>query len=358
MQMSLKTDSRDRQHKSVSAKVDSRLLFFDRLQSVTERVLTLRRKSRRIKKEKQKAKNVVMDWVEAFLWAAGVVLLINQYLFQAYQIPSGSMINTLLIGDRIFVNKIIYGPELLPGVAKLPSPVTPKRNDVIIFENPSYISRGPVFDVAQRIIYMLTLSFVDIDRDESGQPKAHFLIKRAVGTGGDWFVIDRRNMRIRPAGGSQLVNEKDFNAKKGYTHAISRLMDEKDYPALEASGRAAGYKDMGLPVPASLQALSSAAASIRYPDYLAQEKARLEVIRGVKPEAEGYSKQLARLNQGWYVPESRILPLGDNRDNSRDGRYFGPVKSSKILGRGSIIYWPGDFRERRFPALERLGSIK
>jgi signal peptidase I len=150
--------------------------FFDTIQGLTEGCLSRRKRIKRIKKEKQRAKNPVLDWIEAFLWAAGVVLLINQYFFQAYQIPSGSMIDTLLIKDRIFVNKIIYGPELLPGMAKLPSPIKPKRNDVIIFENPSYISQGPVFDIAQRIIYMLTLSLVDIDRDESGDPKVHFLI--------------------------------------------------------------------------------------------------------------------------------------------------------------------------------------
>ena len=332
--------------------------FFDRLRLLTERYLTFRRKNKRIKKEKQKAKNFIVDWIEAFLWAAGVVLLINQYLFQAYQIPSGSMIDTLLIGDRIFVNKIVYGPELLPGLGKLPSPVKPKRNDIIIFENPSYISRGPVFDVAQRIIYMLTLSLVDIDRDENGQPKAHFLIKRAVGMGGDRFVSERGSLRIRPAGESRWLDEKVFNEYRNYAHNISRLMNEKDYSALEASGRAAAYRDMGLQAPASLSALSSAAASIRYPDYLAHEKARLEVLRGAYPHETRYSVLLARLSQGWYVPESRILPLGDNRDNSRDGRYFGPVRSSKILGRASVIYWPGDLRARRFVALDRFGSIK
>ena len=336
----------------------SQVSFLDRLQNLTESYLSSRRRSRRIKKEKQKAKNVVLDWIEAFLWAAGVVLLINQYLFQAYQIPSGSMIDTLLIGDRIFVNKIIYGPELLPGLGKLPSPIIPRRNDIIIFENPSYISRGPVFDIAQRIIYMLTLSMVDIDRDENGEPKAHFLIKRAVGVGGDWFIADRGNMRLRPAGESRWIDEKDFCALKGMKHNVSRLMDESAYPALEAAGRAAAYNDLGLGIPLSLQSIAYRAASINYPDLIAHEKARLEVLRGAYPHDARYSMVLARHNRGIYVPEARILPLGDNRDNSRDGRYFGPVKRSKILGRGSIIYWPGDFRRRRFDALPRFGFIR
>ena len=332
--------------------------FFNSLQFLTESYLSHRKRSKRIKKEKQKAKNVIVDWIEAFLWAAGVVLLINQYLFQAYQIPSGSMIDTLLIGDRIFVNKVVYGPELLPGLGKLPSPVKPKRNDIIIFENPSYISRGLVFDVAQRVIYMLTLSFVDIDKDEQGQPKAHFLIKRAVGMGGDWFVSERGNLQLRLAGESRWIPEEEFRSLRGMKHNVSRLVNEEDYTAIEAAGTAAGYADLQLPIPPLLVSRASQAAALMYPDSFAYNKARLELLRGAYPHESRYSTFLSRLNQGWYVPESRILPLGDNRDNSRDGRYFGPVKSSKILGRGSLIYWPGDFRARRYAALARLGLIK
>jgi signal peptidase I len=332
--------------------------FFDRLQTLTEKYLTYRKRSKRIKKEKQQKKNVLLDWLEAFLWAAGMVLLINQYLFQAYQIPSGSMIGTLLIGDRVFVNKIIYGPELLPGLGKIPSPIKPGRNDIIIFENPSYFSLGPAFDIVQRIIYMLTLSMVDIDKDENGEPKAHFLIKRAAGVGGDWLIQDRGNMRIRPAGESRWTDEREFNALKGITHNISRLMVESAYPALEAAGRAAAYRDLGLEVPPSLRSLASQAGSIRLPDLIAHEKARLEILRGAYPHESGYSASLARHNQGIYVPETRILPMGDNRDNSRDGRSFGAVMKSKILGKGSVIYWPGDFGSRRFAALERFGFFK
>ncbi|WP_041611532.1 signal peptidase I [Treponema primitia] len=314
--------------------------FFDQLQVFTEGCLSRRQRKRRIRKEKSRAKNPVLDWIEAFLWAAGVVLLINQYLFQAYQIPSGSMIDTLLIKDRIFVNKIIYGPELLPGVFKLPSPIKPKRNDVIIFENPSYISRGPAFDIAQRIIYMLTLSMVDIDKDESGDPKVHFLIKRAVGMGGDRFITENGELNIRFAGEDRWMPEREYNAGRGLKHKLSRLMDEDAYPALKAAGRAAALMDLGLPVSGELSEAAAGVNKLRYPDYLAHERARLELIRGAYPQENRYRTLLARHTQGWYVPPGRILPLGDNRDNSRDGRYFGPVRESKILGKGSLIYWP------------------
>jgi signal peptidase I len=135
-------------------------------------------------------------------------------------------------------------------------------------------------------------------------------------------------------------------------------MDESAYPALEAAGKAAAYRDLGLDVPQALQAEAAQAASIGYPDFFAHEKARLEVLRGAFPNESRYSVLLARHNQGIYVPESRILPLGDNRDNSRDGRYFGPVKSTKILGRAWINYWPGDLNTRRIASNGRFGAIK
>jgi len=314
--------------------------FFDSLQTFTEAILTRRRRAQRIKREKQKTKNPVLDWIEAFVWAAGMVLLANQYLLQAYVIPSGSMINTLLIGDRIFVNKFIYGPELLPGFAKLPSPIKPARNDIIIFENPSYISRGLVFDIAQRIIFMLTISLVDIDRDEVGQPRAHFLIKRAVGMAGDRFIMEKGEMKIRFAGDDRWTDEREYAAARGWKHNISRLMEKDQYPALEAAGKAAAWQDLGLSVPERLQQSASSANNIRYPDFLAHEKARLETLRYAMPHDRRYAKELAKRSLGWYVPEGRMLPLGDNRDNSRDGRYFGPVRLSKVLGKGAAVFWP------------------
>ncbi len=322
--------------------------FFDRIQLITENYLTRRKTRHRVKKEKHQARNPVLDWLLAFLWAAGMVLLANQYLVQAYRIPSGSMIDTLNIGDHVFVNKLVYGPELLPGVLKLPSLIKPKRNDIIIFENPSYISRGPVFDIAQRILYMLTLSIVDIDRDESGDPKVHFLIKRAVGQAGDRLVMENGNMRILFAGENTWVDEDDYNSARGMKHNVSRIMRQDQYPALAAAGQVAALTDAGLPIGEKLLASAEQTRNIQAPDFIAHEEARLETLRKLIPSEKRYSARLARQKLGWYVPEGRVLPLGDNRDNSRDGRYFGPVRVSKVLGKGMIIYWP----------LRRIGNIK
>ena len=314
--------------------------FFDRVQVITESYLTRRKRLQRVKKEKRQAKNPVVDWIEAFLWAAGMVLLINQYLVQAYRIPSGSMIDTLNIGDHVFVNKIVYGPELLPGILKHSSPIKPKRNDIIIFENPSYISKGPVFDIAQRVIYMLTVSIVDIDREVTGEPRVHFLIKRAVGVAGDRFVMENGDMRIKFAGEDRWVDESDYVRRRGWKHNISRIMKQEQYKALAAAGQEAAFVDLGLPMSAELTSAAADARSLRAPDFIALEKARLETLKRLTPHDKRYTTLLARHRLGWYIPEGRVFPMGDNRDNSRDGRYFGSVKISRVLGKGMIIYWP------------------
>jgi len=336
---------KDSKHTARAANIN----FFDRVQAITENFLTSRARIKREKKEKRKAKNPLIDWLEAFLWAACMVLLINQYLVQAYRIPSGSMIDTLNIGDHVFVNKIVYGPELLPGFLKLPSPVLPKRNDIIIFESPAYISRGTVFDVAQRIIYMLTLSLVDIDRDESGQQRVHFLIKRAAGQGGDRFKIENGEMKVRFAGETRWVDERQYNVQRGWNHNISRLVEKEQYPILEAAGTARGWIDFGLPLSEGLISTVSQIEKYQYGDSFAYHKARLETLRKAAVHDSRYAALYSREHRlGWYVPEGRVLPLGDNRDSSNDGRNFGPVKISKVLGNGMVIYWP----------MKRIGNIR
>ncbi|MDR0383387.1 MAG: signal peptidase I [Spirochaetaceae bacterium] len=314
--------------------------FFDTVQAVTEAYLSRCRRIRREKQEKQRKKHPVIDWIEAFLWAACVVLLINQYFFQAYQIPSGSMIDTLLIGDRIFVNKLIYGPELLPGLGKLASPVKPARNDIIIFENPAYSSQGTAFDIAQRVIYMLTVSLVDIDRDQAGNPKAHFLIKRAVGMGGDHFISRRGEMFVRFNGENRVVSEREYNERRGWKHRITRLVDEDSYEAAELAGVAAAWFDMRALPTQEMMAAVEAFNGQRYSDMNTFNLHWLETSAAAFPHEKRYGEQLARRRQGWYVPKNYTLPLGDNRDNSHDGRYFGPVRTAKVLGKGAFIYWP------------------
>jgi signal peptidase I len=306
----------------------------------TEAFLSYRKRKRRRKHEKLKKKNVILDWIEAFLWAAAVVLVVNQYVLQAYQIPTGSMIDTLLEQDRVFVNKFVYGPELLPGLMKLPGLARPERNEVIIFENPAYLSRGPVFEILQRIIYMVTLSTVDINRDEFGRPRAQFLIKRAVGVEHDRFRMRDGTLEIRPHGEPEWMTEARFQEIAGITYPVNRLMDPGSYPVLKQAGIAAGYRDLGIPAGFSTEDALSAANRVRYPDGFYIDMWRTQLRFSVNPHDTRLRSRSQVYEMGWYVPENRVFTLGDNRDNSLDARSFGPVHENRVLGKGMIKYWP------------------
>jgi signal peptidase I len=74
------------------------------------------------------------DWAKSIAVALVVWLILRTFLIQAFRIPSGSMENTLLIGDFLFVNKALYGAEV-PLIHKhLPAFREPRRNDVVVFD--------------------------------------------------------------------------------------------------------------------------------------------------------------------------------------------------------------------------------
>jgi signal peptidase I len=323
------------------------------LQEGTERFLSWRKRRRLIRKEKQKQKNPILDWVEAILSAVLIVLLINQFLVQAYQIPSQSMVPTLLIGDRIFVNKLVYGPELLPGIMKIRGFRQPRRGEIIIFENPSYIPIGPVKDILQRIIYMLTLSMVDIDRDEFGNPKHHFLIKRAIGMPGDRIRTVLGNVEVRPPGLGRWLPEAELKKALGMRYPVRRTFSAEEYQYFREAGIALGLLDARLQPSSDQEQAAGRYFSINRSDdgtvswrqralvdniYL--ETWRYRTLYALRPDSMLFQTQWRQLEQGWYVPEARVFPMGDNRDDSRDARYFGPVRIDKVLGRAMFRYWP------------------
>ena len=221
------------------------------LVGVTERYLSWRRRRRIRRKIRQQRKNPILDWAEAIGSAILIVLLINQFLLQAYRIPSESMVPTLLVGDRIFVNKVIFGPELVPGAVKLPSPRTPRRGEVIIFENPTYAPVGPLMDLLQRVIYMATLSIVNIDTDEQGRPRAHFLIKRAIGMPGDRIRLQDGSIEIKVGGAGPWIPERELMQQLGLPYSVSRLFPEQSYPDLRRTAVARVRAAAGMAVSAA-----------------------------------------------------------------------------------------------------------
>ena len=76
------------------------------------------------------------EWVKSFLVAFGLFLVLRMFLVEAFRIPTGSMENTLLIGDFLLVNKAVYGATIPLTSARTPAFAQPARGDIVIFAPP------------------------------------------------------------------------------------------------------------------------------------------------------------------------------------------------------------------------------
>jgi len=127
-------------------------------------------------------KGALRENIEAIVVAVILALFIRTFVVQAFKIPSGSMKETLLIGDHILVNKFIYGIKA-PFIKKtLVSIGEPQRDDIIVFEFPE-------------------------------DPSKDF-IKRVVGTPGD--IIEIRNKKVFINGELKISDHSVFKDPKVY----------------------------------------------------------------------------------------------------------------------------------------------
>ena len=133
----------------------------------------------------------IVDWIDALVQAIFMVLLIQIFIFQLYVIPSESMVPYFLIGDRVFVFKTLSGPKFPLSDVGLPEFKKYKRGDVVVFRNPHYSldRKSEVKTVVSQILYMLTLTAVNINVDENGELKADPLVKRLCGLPGEQLVL-------------------------------------------------------------------------------------------------------------------------------------------------------------------------
>ncbi|WP_022853014.1 signal peptidase I [Thermodesulfatator atlanticus] len=106
----------------------------------------------------------IWDWVKTIVLALLLALFIRTFFVQAFKIPSGSMIPTLLIGDHILVNKFIYGVRNPITREVWIKGRTPQRRDIIVFIFPKdrkldFIKRviglpGEIVEIRNKIVYI------------------------------------------------------------------------------------------------------------------------------------------------------------------------------------------------------------
>ncbi|MEP7012103.1 MAG: signal peptidase I [Acidobacteriota bacterium] len=97
--------------------------------------------------DKNPPKSLFREYAEAFVIAAIFLRFANTFVVQTFYIPSGSMENTLLVGDHLFVNRFIFGPDT-PGLGKLLPGRLIHRGDIVVFRSP----QDPKLDLVKRCI--------------------------------------------------------------------------------------------------------------------------------------------------------------------------------------------------------------
>lgn len=92
--------------------------------------------------------SAIREWVESIVVAFVLAMFIRTFFIQAFKIPSGSMIPTLLVGDRLMVNKLRYGPKVPFTRQRLPGLGEMQRGEVIVFVFPD----DPKRDFIKRLV--------------------------------------------------------------------------------------------------------------------------------------------------------------------------------------------------------------
>ncbi|HEY0963383.1 MAG TPA: signal peptidase I [Pseudomonadales bacterium] len=198
--------------------------------------------------------SVPVEYAKSFFPILFAVLVLRSFLFEPFQIPTGSMIPTLNIGDFIVVNKFSYGLRLPVTGTKIVPIGEPKRGDVMVFippHDPNYFIKRVIGLPGEHVRYADNTIYID------GEP----LPQDEVGVIRDLGVQHSR----------ETVG--------GITHDIYT------------------------------------AASQRFP----------RVYDWLPPE-------------GAVIPEGHYFMMGDNRDNSSDSRYWGPVSEDRIVGKAVAVW--------------------
>ena len=108
-------------------------------------------------------KKIIWEYAKAIITALILAMLIRTYIIQAFKIPSGSMIPTLLVGDHILVNKFLYGTKIPFSGKRAFMFKKPERGDIIVFKYPE----NPDKDFIKRVVA------IEGDVIESKNKKVH-----------------------------------------------------------------------------------------------------------------------------------------------------------------------------------------
>ena len=243
-------------------------------------------------------------WLEYTAGLFGVIALVfvlRSFIVEPFRIPSGSMLPNLYVGDFILVNKYTYGLRLPIGNQTIVPMNSPKKGDVVVFQFPP-------------------------DKSQS-------YIKRVVGAPGDVVRYENKVLTVNGQTYQQMPK--------------SGIIPDAEYPT---------YPNSNKPVLGVIMTKAAEEGAVTH-DILTIEKQPTINPSGLSEYP--FSKNTSACtyfpnNTGMEckVPAGQYLMMGDNRDNSTDGRYWGFVPEQNIIGKAYFVWM-------NFSHLSRIGtSIK
>jgi signal peptidase I len=236
-------------------------------------------------------KSTAREYFESFVITLVMALFGMTFILQAVTVPTGSMQNTILIGDYLLVNKFIF----TPGGHELP--FLPQREiergDVIVFKYPGN-KLHPKMDEAH---------------GASATPYQVNYVKRVIGLPGETVEFRDDHVYIN---GELLPEHRIMGDANDNVSALTTREFEERTPDQKWS--------------------------VYYSEDSLDEISRLGHLS--RERTRGYEFGFA--NKTMVVPPNSFFCMGDSRDNSEDSRYWGFVPRELIVGRAMFVYWSCD----------------
>jgi signal peptidase I len=245
-------------------------------------------------------RTIFREYFESLVVTAIMALFGMTFILQAVKVPTGSMQNTIIIGDHLLVNKFIFAPG--PNMPFLPQREI-RRGDIIVFKYPGKYQGDPRFRDNEEVD----------DTLPNNTPYKTNYVKRVIGLPGD-------HIEVR---GVQVI----INGQPLEEHRVAALNPpDRDNPDTSGDEKGAPLtNEKGVPL---VDANAPSPEGLGYNVYW-------------RPKSLEISPHIAH-GEEFDVPEGHYFVMGDNRDNSQDSRYWGFVPRSAIIGRAMFVYWSYD----------------
>jgi len=297
-------------------------------------------------KKNMTLKEKIIDNIYVILSAYAIAFVIRLFIIEAYQIPSQSMVPSLLVKDIMMVEKISLGPRIPVIDLKIPGFFKPGRYDIFAFISPQWKDQG-IFD---QILSLVTLSTVTLDNNFEN-PKN--LVKRLIGLPGDRISMTNKILTIN---GDVLrqdyinsIQEIQYDEKGNKINYFQdyNLYNESDngktIVVQHVSGKMLFFNPLVNQFPEIYIPKKGDVISLKQNSYY--QGLLLLLIQRESRDTNVFINNGRFYKDGieiteWKAAQNYYFGMGDNRDDSLDCRYFGFIPEDNIIGRPLFRYFP------------------